>query len=148
MQIEQVVKNHVDFRGEYRRQGVHSKSKSRLQLPLGLSNILRERHGLSRNDKVTLFYRFHLQEIPQYLELTDIVEPQDSALYTPCNVDKKMRFVVNKHGIDGMQIGNPNRIIYVGKTNRILVYREHDYDAIIGRRREHPTYRQTAHPTL
>ena len=146
MQIEQIVKNHMPFGGGHRREGVHS--KGRLELPLGLSRTLRERQGLSRNDKVHLFYSFHLQEMPQYLELTDIVEPQDSAFYTPCNVDKKMRFAVDMHGIESMDIGRPNRIIYVGQTDRILVYREYDYDAIIGRQLERSVPRDANHPTL
>ena len=146
MQIEQIVKNHEAFIGWYRMSGTHS--KGRFKLPSRLGNILRRRQDLSRNDRVALFYRFHLQQIPQYLELTDIVDPQNSALYTPCNVDKRMRFVVNRHGIESMQIDKPNRIIYVGETNRILVYREHDYDSIIRRRMEHSSSRETAHPTL
>ena len=147
MKLEQIVKKNVPFTGQYRdRHGPHS--KGRLIIPSDLAKILRERQNLTDGARGILFYRFYLEEIPQYLELTDDINTDEASFYTHSNMDGRGRVLVNIDNLGLMQISRSTNLIYVGGTNRILIYRQSDYDSVIGRRRRTEQSTKAVHPTL
>lgn len=131
MVLEEIVKKNVPFAGIFGMSGFNN--RDRVQIPITLFEILKERQTQTDPKDIILYYRINDEGALPHIELTDYFpngQPADFKHYTYTKLDKHRRLLLNKQDRQKFESGQSKKVVFVGDGNRILIYASEIYSQI------------------